>query len=196
MKVACLFMFFICTWAARADEMVPFCYNWGCASEAEAVYPEAVLRAVGDSLLQADNPSRERELLAVAVARMFEWAGERLVIGKDRAGNFDDFDIDGRMDCVDHSINTTRLLDLLERRNWLRFHGLISPEERHRFFVFRHRTAVIQEKRSTSRNDDEAAGVRNGGAYYAVDSWFVDPGKPVIVMPLEEWMSGAGPDVD
>ena len=46
-----------------------------------------------------------------------------------------------------------------------------------------HWSAVIEEKQ-----EDEPR-------RFAVDSWFVDNGQPAVILPLEEWKKGAGPDV-
>lgn len=35
----------------------------------------------------------------------------------------------------------------------------------------------------------------NPGARFAPDSRFVDHGEPAVVLPLEEWMMGEGPNV-
>lgn len=35
----------------------------------------------------------------------------------------------------------------------------------------------------------------NPGARFALDSWFVDHGEPAVVLPLEDWMNGEGPNV-
>jgi hypothetical protein len=49
-----------------------------------------------------------------------------------------------------------------------------------------HNAVAIDEINS----DDGEATVR-----YVVDSWYVDNGKPALVMPLQNWMDGEGPDV-
>jgi hypothetical protein len=46
-----------------------------------------------------------------------------------------------------------------------------------------HYSAVIEELA-----DGEAA-------RFVVDSWFVDNGQPAVILPLDEWKKGAGPDV-
>jgi hypothetical protein len=88
------------------------------------------------------------------------------------------------MDCIDHSTSTTRLLRLLEARGSLSWHRVLEPEVRNWAFVFpAHWSAVIEEK------TDVAA------PRFVVDSWFVDNGQPALLLPLEDWKKGAGPDV-
>ena len=90
----------------------------------------------------------------------------------------------GKMDCIDHSTSTTRLLKLLEARGYLRWHRVQDPEVRNWALVFpAHWSAVIEEK-----TDGEAQ-------RFVVDSWFVDNGQPAVILPLAEWKEGAGPDV-
>jgi hypothetical protein len=88
------------------------------------------------------------------------------------------------MDCIDHSLSTTRLLKLLEARGSLRWHRVLEPEVRNWALVFpAHWSAAIEEK--------------TGGEAqrFVVDSWFVDNGQPAVILPLAEWKEGAGPDV-
>ena len=33
------------------------------------------------------------------------------------------------------------------------------------------------------------------GERFVVDSWFVNNGEPAVILPLDEWKKGAGPDV-
>jgi hypothetical protein len=37
--------------------------------------------------------------------------------------------------------------------------------------------------------------MKGEAARFAVDSWFVDNGQPAVILPLDEWKKGAGPDV-
>ncbi len=102
-----------------------------------------------------------------------------------RGGNYAD-DGPGKMDCIDHSTSTTRLLKMLEARGNLRWHRVLEVNVRHWGFVFAtHYSAVIEEI-------GEGEGER---PRFAVDSWFVDNGQAAVVLPLVEWKKGAGPDV-
>lgn len=182
---------------AAADESVTLCYNWSCASEVTAEFAEALLDEIGALMLDADSPAHERELLAVAIGRLYGWAGERLPIGADRAGNRADAEVDGRMDCIDHSTNTTNFLNLFERRGWLHFHRPAAAQFRKRFLVLPvHRTAVIEEMPPGLGVVGGETSAQFAGRYFAVDSWLVDSGQSVVILPLAEWMKGGGPDVE
>jgi hypothetical protein len=95
------------------------CYNYGCLAEAEVNYGAEQLAQVRDLLGVARNAAEERERLSLAIGWLLGWAGEQTPIAADRGGNFADDGVFGRMDCIDHSTTTTRLLRLLESRGWL-----------------------------------------------------------------------------
>jgi len=180
---------------ARAGEAVPVCYNYGCLVETEVRFSDGELKRVRELLGDAQSPVHERALLGVAVGWMLGWAGQRLPIGADRAGNLADDGVDGRMDCIDHSTTTTRLLRLFESRGWLRFHRVLDPVRRTRALLFDHFSAQIEEKAATGNQpllDKEEALARR----YVVDSWYVDNGQPAPVLALQRWQSGDGPDDD
>ena len=169
--------------AAVADAMVPICYGYGCLARDDIRYSETRLAELGRQIHAAVNAAEERKILAEAIGQLYAWAGEQSVIRNDRGGNYAD-DGPGKMDCIDHSTSTTRLLKLLEARGDLRWHRVLETEVRHWGFVFaEHYSAVIEE-------------IGEGEAErFVVDSWFVDNGLPAVILPLAEWKKGAGPDV-
>lgn len=174
--------------AAVAGEPLRVCYNYGCLSEDLVQYSDAQLHQVSGLLGNASDALHERALLGVAIGWLLGWAGQQSPISADRGGNYADDGVYGRMDCIDHSTTTTRLLRLLERRGWLRFHRVLEPAKRTRFLLFEHFSAQIEE---TTPSDDGREPPR-----YVVDSWFFDNGQPAAVMPLENWLAGESPDFD
>ncbi|HWS12263.1 MAG TPA: hypothetical protein VN279_05670, partial [Rhodocyclaceae bacterium] len=135
-----------------------------------------------------------------AVGRLYAWAGERSPVGADKGGNLPDGDTFGRMDCIDHSTSTTRLLKMVEARGWLRFHRVLDPVRRSRFLLDQHFSAAVEETgpaAAVTPAAGEMLKVSEGrpAARFAVDSWFFDNGTPAVVMPLEDWLSGDSPDV-
>lgn len=173
--------------AAVADEAVAICFNYGCASEGVARLTESRLHEIGQELNAARSAAEERERLAVAVGRLYAWAGEQTPIQADHAGNAADGGAYGAMDCIDHSTTTTRFLQLLARRGWLRFHHVLAPARRG--WIFQHYTAVIEENLPSALLQADIQSAR-----WAVDSWYVEPGQPALVLPLEEWKSYWSPD--
>ncbi|HRD87421.1 MAG TPA: hypothetical protein PK752_04055 [Accumulibacter sp.] len=173
---------------AAADGTLRVCYNYGCLQEAEVRYTERQLALVGAFLLAAGDAADERDRLSLVIGWLLAWAGEQTAIAVDRGGNVADDGIDGRMDCIDHSTTTTRLLRLLESRRWLRFHEVLDPVQRTRYLFAVHFSAQIGERPEAATPDGET-GVPG---HYVVDSWFRDNGRPAVVMPLPEWLAGGG----
>ena len=170
--------------SAQADQSVRICHAYGCLTEAEVVFSERSLREIDQMLSVAVDAENERKILGTAIGRMYAIGGEQSDIHNDKGGNYADGHVPGRMDCIDHSTSTTRLLKLLEARGDLRWHRVLNSDVRYFAFVFpAHYSAVIEEK-----TDGEAA-------RFVVDSWFVDNGQPAVILPLAEWKQGAGPDV-
>ena len=211
---------------AAANETVTICYDYGCAAQADIVYGEAQLREIAALLAQAESPAAERALLAQAVGRLLGWAGEQSPVKNDRGGNYADDGVDGRMDCIDHSTSTTRLLRMLEGRGLLNWHRVLEPRRRVRVVLFQHFSAVIEElprpRRSSPApvvavpdhvpmmlalcNCQEVVedvprppvipAPAGRGEQFVVDSWFVDNGQPAVILPLAAWLDAEGASVE
>ena len=170
--------------AALADATVLICHAYGCQVQESIVYSDDRLDELARRLNVAVDAENERKILAEVIGQLYAWAGEQSDIRHDRGGNYADAGLPGKMDCIDHSTSTTRLLKLLENRGGLRWHRVIEIDVRNFAFIIpAHWSAVIEEK------------IDGAGARYVVDSWFVDNGKPAVILPLGEWKKGAGPDV-
>jgi hypothetical protein len=162
-------------WCAHAESLT-VCYNYGCQAQARIELGESDLREPHLLLSAASDAESERRALSVAIGLLYAAAGRQSPIWRDRGGNYDDDGVDGRMDCIDHSTNTTAFLELLEHRGWLRFHAVLKPVWRGHFLTV-HRGARIQETAT--------------GKEFIVDSWFFDNGEPAAVFALKDWMGGA-----
>lgn len=170
---------------ALADARVAICFNYGCLAEAEVVFTEAQLGEVAESLGQAGSAVAERALLGQVMGQLYRWAGTQSPISADRPGDFLDDGAYGAMDCIDHAESTTRLLRLLEGRGMLRFHAVEPIRRRTRWVVTQHFSAVVRENVEAPQ----------AGASFVVDTWFGEHGDPAVVLPLEDWLDGEGPNV-
>ncbi len=169
---------------ARAEAGVPICYGYGCLVQVTIHYTDGQLGQVRRLLYSAVDAKNERKMISEAIGRMYRWGGEQSDIHNDRGGNFADDNVAGKMDCIDHSTSTTRLLQLLEARGYLRWHRVLATDVRYFAGIFpAHWSAVVEETGGDSPGR------------FVVDSWFVDNGQPAVILPLEEWKKGAGPDV-
>lgn len=162
-------------------EVVTICYNYGCYSRAPVDYSEAQLERLHRMLAAAADANAERAAISAVIGRMYAIAGEQTPVWRDKGGNYADGGENGKMDCIDHSTNTTAFLRLLQARGWLRFHDVLAPIMRRRFFFAVHWSARIRE--------------REAKKVYVVDSWFVDNGRPAVVLPVEDWLAGNTPGV-
>ena len=167
-----------------ADESVRICHGYGCVAQAAVRYTEGQLGQIRRMLFKATDAATERGVLAVAIGHLYGWGGEQSDIHNDPGGNYADDNVSGKMDCIDHSTSTTRLLQVLTRRGYLRWHRVLETDSRNFVGIVPvHWSAVIEEK---SEGEPRR---------FVVDSWFVDNGQPAVILPLDEWKKGAGPDV-
>ena len=168
--------------AAASAVQVNVCYGYGCAISAAVEFTDADISGLRELMALATDAAEERAMLAVAVTRMYSIAGRQTPIWRDRGRNvLDERDNEGAMDCIDHSTNTDRFLNLLADAGALNLHRPGERRRRFEFLVFaEHWAATIVERES--------------GARYAVDSWFFDPGTPAVIVPLARWRSGYDPD--
>ena len=204
----------------QAESTVSICYNYGCVREEEVRFRAATLTRLVARFADAQTAEEERAVLGEALGRLYRVAAIQTPIAADRGGNLLDDGANGRMDCIDHSTSSTRLLRLLEARGALRFHRVLEPVRRTRF-IFQHFSAAIEELSCAERSarvapdpvptaalahgpcaeagliieDAGGADAASPGARYVVDSWFVDNGEPAVVLPLAEWLNGEGPNV-
>lgn len=163
------------------------CFNYSCTSQWPVSFDSERLQMILQALGKAASAEEERARLALAVGRLYALAAEQTPIGRDRGGNYADDGVFGRMDCIDHSITTTRFLKLLDQHGALRWHRVLERVLRTRGLIFQHYSAAIEV---LPESESESA------ARYVVDSWFMDNGKPAAILPLEAWMEGEGPDVE
>lgn len=172
------------------------CFNWSCRDQVRVALVERDWRTAESLLAEAQSPAHERELLAVAVGRLYAALAQRTPVAADRAGNTADAGADGRMDCIDHAETTSQLLRGLEVRGALRFHRVTAVQRRTRFVVAQHLAAAVEERQRPLLASAGGALVTVPTNVYVVDSWFADPGTPAVILPLAAWMEGDGPNVD
>lgn len=187
MKLALGGLLLLSSLTAWADAHIAVCFDYGCSAQADVVYSDKQLRRVGRALAAAKNAEAERDAISVTIGRLLKWAGKQTPIAVDKGGNMADDEVSGKMDCIDHSTTTTRLLHMLEENHWLRYHHTLEPVARRHFVFFEHHSAQIEEVSADFKGE--------ASPRFVVDSWFVDNGQPAVVMPLASWLAGEGPDV-
>jgi hypothetical protein len=165
--------------ALFADE-VTICYNYGCSVHAKVEFSQAEMKEITALFQNLPNAAAERQAISIAIGLFEGYAGQQTPTWRDKGGNVNDNGVDGRMDCIDHSTNTTTYLKLLERHQLLKFHKVLDRVERAPLFFDVHWAGRIEE---TATHQD-----------YVVDSWFWDNGFPAAVYRLEDWQHGVSPD--
>ena len=173
------FLLLVCISLRAAADELTICYNYDCAVQAAVVFSEKQVLQVGALFKKLPSAETERTAIAQAIGLFETFAGKQTPTHNDRGGNVNDEGVDGRMDCIDHSHNTTAYLRLMEQRGWFNFHRVLEPTMRAHLLVNDHWAARIQEKQ--------------GGQEFIVDSWFFDNGHPATLFTLDEWLSGASP---
>jgi len=187
--------------AAYAEESISVCYNYGCIDEETAQFSEPQLRTLAIKLGSTRSAAEERKVLADVMGQLYYWAGQQTPVYADKGGNTFDDAVNGAMDCIDHSTTTTRILKMLERRRLLRYHEVEDVARRSRLILFEHFSAVIKELPHAlmpKQGDDGILDfmVEAKPHRYVVDSWFVNNGTPAVILPLKDWVDGAGPNVE
>lgn len=127
-----------------ADDTFRICFNYGCMTEQDVSVPGGTLYTLRQWLASAPDAAAERAVLAQAVGMLLAEAGRQTPVAADRGGNFLDQEVEGRMDCIDHSTSTTRILRMIEAHGWLRFHTVLEPARRTRL-IMQHFGAVVEE---------------------------------------------------
>ena len=190
MKYLCLALLLLSSIChAEIEAEVSVCHDYGCKNETTVVFRDWQLGNITVAMASVATAADERERLGPVLGQLYAWAGEQSPIWRDRGGNYNDDELPGTMDCIDHAATTTRLLYLLSDLGLLRHHRVLTPQYRGR--ILQHYSAVIEEIDADGHQhaDGEEHGV------FVVDSWFGDNGTPALVMPIEQWREGGGPDV-
>jgi hypothetical protein len=162
-------------------EVVTICYNYGCYARTLVDHSETQLDRLHQALAAAADAKAEREAISAVIARMYAIAGEQTPVWRDKGGNYADGGENGKVDCIDHSTNTSACLRLLEAHGWLRFHEVVQPVMRRRLLTSEHWAARIRERETQ--------------ADYVVDSWFFDNGHPALVLPVKHVLAEKTPRV-
>jgi hypothetical protein len=160
-------------YAARAE----VCYDYGCGAHAAVQLDDEQWHDAAVQFDEVKDSATERAAVSNAVGWLYFHAALQTPIWRDHGGNRADGDAEGRMDCIDHSTNTTTWLRLIEARGLLRHHRVLDPVRRG--FFNAHWTARLRDL--------------DTGEEWAVDSWFNEPGYPAAIMPLPLWFAGVRP---
>lgn len=175
-----LSLLLLCLYANMPSaQELKICFNYSCAEQATVQFNAHDQAYLNSLFIEADDAPSEREAIRLAIGVMSQVAGRQSPIRNDKAQNDNEYEVEGRMDCIDHSYTTTAYLQLLESHGWLQYHRVLDPVHRAPLLVNDHWSARIEETAS--------------GEQFAIDTWFFDNGQPASIFSLEEWLKGATP---
>jgi len=171
---------------AAAESLAPvkirYCHGYGCKMRSPVIFSSGDLQTLKRILDRGKaSPAAER----AAISRADQWyerkAGAATGTSKDGAKDtYELFTPLSEIDCVDETVNTTTLLEMLDRHGWLRHHKAGRPANRG-FLIdgrYPHNTATITEKAS--------------GRRWVVDSWVRANAEPPDIKPLDVWKREGG----
>ena len=107
---------------AQADQ-ITICYNYGCNTTAQISLRGHQLQQLKQLFKELPNAQAERLAITQAIGLFEQFAGTQTPTRNDKGANENDDGVDGRMDCIDHSHNSTAYLRLLEAHGWLKKSG-------------------------------------------------------------------------
>lgn len=145
LRLSIILMLAVWGGSVGASVSLELCFNYGCSQTSLVRFNDEDLASVEARFSRVGDPAGEREAIALAVADLYRIAGGQSPINADRGGNYADDGVEGRMDCIDHSTSTTRLLELMASKGWLRHHVVREPSRRSRI-IFQHFSALIEER--------------------------------------------------
>ena len=162
--------------AQRAPPPFFSCTDYHCDQGETVALSEAQWQQVVALFQSTESAEQEREQIRHAIALLETLVGRSTGTWRDLGKNVAGAGQPGQLDCISESKNTTTYLQLLSDDGLIRRHQVEDRELRHPWILDLHWSAVIRDL--------------NTGKRYAVDSWFLDNGKPPFIQPLEDWLSG------
>jgi hypothetical protein len=169
-------------WFARGHGQPPtvskvyVCHGYTCRIVTPVRFSADEIAAIaGDLTTGVADAAAERQAVSRSVQVYEEIVGARIGTAADLPGMQFGRGADDQMDCIDEATNTTSLLMLLAKHDYLHFHTVDPPSARG-FFIdgrYPHATAVLTEKGS--------------GTKWAIDSWPRANALPPVILPLAKW---------
>lgn len=152
----------------------PVCYDYECGIQTTVTLSLEQWQFISAPLDTLPVSSHtERQALRTTIARFEQVVGAITGTSADLAENAQGAGDPGQMDCIDESTNSETYLTLLQSRQRLRFHTVKPRVYRNKWIFDVHWAAIIEETAT--------------GDQFAVDSWFLDNGKPPYIQALKAW---------
>jgi hypothetical protein len=162
-------------------DTVYVCHGYTCRIVTPVRFsPDELLRIAGGLTEVAADAAAERDNVSLAVQTFEAIVGERIGTSADLPKMQFGRGADDQMDCIDEATNTTALLMMLAKNNYLAHYKVEPPSARGFFLDLRypHATAVLRDVETGER--------------WAIDSWPRANAEPPVVQPLKVWKRGRG----
>lgn len=164
-------------YVAPAGSRIIACHGYGCSRRTAISVDGVWLNRAGALLREGrSSPDAERRALSEVIRTYTAYLAASFGGKPDTPRSPPQMSgVQGQMDCLDETANTTSLLLVLEEHGLLVHHRVEPPESRG-FFIdgrYPHFTAIIAEKRT--------------GSEWAVDPWTKAPGQRPDILPLARW---------
>lgn len=164
-------------------ESFQHCRGYGCVIRDDVTLSKKEWASVRRVFNDVNSAAAERVATGNAIGLLERIVGPKTQTDGDLGGTFRETGA-AQMDCVDESTNTTIYLSMLQKNRLLKFHKVQQPTYRTPMSTmgtgkfWPHFTAVMTENKTH--------------VAWAVDSWARDNGFPAEVLPLKDWINGAG----
>ncbi len=158
---------------------VQVCYHYGCSKQATVDITDEARDWLAGLFNHPTDAATERRQIQQAVLALYLLSAQKSPIWQDKGGDRYDNDGDGRMDCIDHSLNDDAFLRYLANNGWLHFHVVGDIVRRTRWLVAQHFASHITDI--------------DTGQEWVVDSWFNAFGAAPVVVPMALWKEGFSP---
>ena len=166
---------------------LPICSNYGCSKISNASISNETLEVIEFTLaMSIKSPASEREALSSVIGILEKVIGEQINTQYDIAGTFHTYlhplkSKSDQMDCIDESANTLLYLRILDQKNKIIWHEIVSLSTRGGFFAgYPHTAVLLREKQSQEE--------------FIIDSWFHDNAQPAEVVDYNKWKKGWKPN--
>ncbi len=153
---------------------ISICYNYNCQTQRTISISQENIQSIKKIFKQFNSTQNgERRAISHAIASLENIAATQTPVYNDKARNYNDKGLPGRMDCIDSTVNTTQYLGFINQLGLLNQHTLLKPVYRSPYLMGQHWSAQIKDN--------------NDGQHYAVDSWQTNNGHPPVIQDVESW---------
>lgn len=154
-----------------------YCHGYSCSQKTLFGFTAREWKSVQKIFKKKPKSAEaEREKIGQAIAKMETIIGKAIGTDEDLPKAPIKKSSDNELDCVDETINTTKLLGFLEKDGLLKFHTVGNPAYKGLFVngVYPHNTATVIEVET--------------GHIYVIDSYIYKNGAPPNIRDIDSWL--------